>query len=145
MIRAATLAEMRAIFGILEYAASANACGVVFCDVRSVKAFVGYDCWTPNSVQMHIWVAEGVSLPRKFVREAFRYPFEQCGRGLVIGLTPGYNSAALEFNRRIGFREAYRVPDGWSLGTDVVIQEMRRDECRWISQRFHEQVSPETA
>jgi hypothetical protein len=99
----------------------------------SIGAMVGYDNWTPNLVQMHIWIKNPeVYLSREFVQEAFRYPFIQGDRALVIGVTPGDNVRALEFNRKIGFIETYRVKDGWSPGTDMVIQEMRREACRWI-------------
>lgn len=106
--------------------------GVKLVDGDLIEAMTGYDLWSPNSVQMHIWVKAGHSLTRNFIRECFRYPFVQCGKGIVIGVTVGNNVAALELNRRIGFVVKYRVKDGWELGTDLVIQELRREECRWL-------------
>ncbi len=108
-----------------------------------IEAAVGYDHWTPNSVQMHIWIPHPESVSRTFFREGFRYPFEMCGRGLVVGLTPSNNSAALHFNRRIGFKEVYRMKDAWDIGTDVVVQEMRKEDCRWL-RRSHELVKQAT-
>jgi hypothetical protein len=100
-----------------------------------IHAMTGYDFWTPNAVQMHIWIKHPEAyLSKEFIQECFGYPFGS-GRNLVIGVTPGDNERALEFNRKIGFKEAHRIKDGWSLGTDMVIQEMRRDECRWLSRR----------
>lgn len=101
-------------------------------DGDDVIAAVGYDHWTPNSVQMHIWIPHPERVTRSFIQEGFRYPFLMCGRGLVVGLTPSNNSAALHFNRRVGFKEVYRMKDAWDLGTDVVVQEMRREDCRWL-------------
>lgn len=101
-----------------------------------LQAMVGYDFWTHNAVQMHIWIKHPEAyLNREFIQEAFSYPFNN-GRNLVIGVTPGDNTRALEFNRKIGFIETHRVKDGWSLGTDMVIQEMRLDQCRWLSRRI---------
>lgn len=98
-----------------------------------IWAIVGYDHWTPNAVQMHSWINPNIKrLNKGFIRECLRYPFEIGKRGLVIGVTPGDNAPALEFNRRIGFKEVYRIKDGWALGTDMVIQELRREACRWI-------------
>jgi hypothetical protein len=105
-------------------------------DYTEIVAAVGYDMWTPNSVQMHIWIPRPKEMTRMFLREGFRYPFEN-GKGLVIGLTPGNNAAALSFNKRVGFKEVYRMRDAWSPGVDVVVQEMRREECRWL-RRKHE-------
>jgi len=106
-------------------------------EADEIQAMAGYDFWTPNAVQMHIWIKHPEAyLSKEFIQEGFGYPFNS-GRNLVIGVTPGDNTRALEFNRKIGFRETYRVKDGWSAGTDMVIQEMRRDECRWIPRRNH--------
>lgn len=112
---------------------------------NSPLAIVGYDNWTHNAVHMHVW--SGSTRPwfdRYFLQEIFRYPFEICKKGLVIGYTQGDNAPVLEFSRRVGFRETYRVRDGWSLGTDLVIQEMRREECRWIKRFYGHPETPST-
>jgi hypothetical protein len=106
-----------------------------------IYGFVGYDHWTENAVEMHIWLQGKHALTRKLLREAFTFPFVTCNKGVVIGVTPGNNASALEFNRSVGFKETYRIRDGWSLGTDMVIQEMRRDECRWL-RRDHDTEQP---
>lgn len=106
-----------------------------------IVAAVGYDQWTPNSVQLHVWIPRPKEISRKFIQEGFRYPFDY--KGLVIGLTPGNNAAALSFNRRVGFKEVYRMKDAWDVGVDVVVQEMRREDCRWL-RRKHELVQQET-
>jgi hypothetical protein len=103
-------------------------------DYMEIVAAVGYDSWTPNSVQMHIWIPRPAEMTRLFIQEGFRYPFDS-GKGLVIGLTPGNNAAALNFNKRVGFREVYRMKDAWEVGVDVVVQEMRKDECRWLRRK----------
>jgi RimJ/RimL family protein N-acetyltransferase len=99
-------------------------------------AIIGYDCWTLNAVQMHTWIPQPKKFTsRFFIHECFRYPFEIGNLGLVVGVTPADNESALELNRRIGFRETYRMKDGWAVGVDMVIQEMRREECRWLHRR----------
>lgn len=97
-----------------------------------ICGMVGYDDWTPNSVQMHM-ALKYPAAARHLVRPAFKYPFEQAGRAVVIGVTPGDNEAALKLNRHLGFRQICRVKDGWKPGIDMVIQEMRRDECRFLN------------
>lgn len=100
-----------------------------------IVAAVGYDNWTPNSVQMHIWIPHPDKVSKKFFLEGFRYPFEMCRRGLVVGLTPSNNAAALHFNKRVGFKEVYRMKDAWEVGVDVVVQEMRKEDCRWLRRK----------
>lgn len=113
-------------------------------DWLEIAAAVGYDNWTVNSVQMHVWVPRPKELSRKFVQEAFRYPMEFAGKGLVVGLTPSNNAAALHFNRKIGFKEVYRMRDAWDVGVDIVIQEMRKENCRWLRRsKIHELVLEE--
>lgn len=92
-------------------------------------AVVGYDRWTQNAVEMHIWIHR---ITPGFVRAAFEYPFIQAGKGLVLGVTPGNNTAALAMNLRLGFRPVYTIKDGNSIGEDLILQEMRKKDCRWI-------------
>lgn len=98
----------------------------------NIQVMVGLDFWTPNSVQIHIYIANPKHLTRKFIREVFNYIFVTCQRGLVVGITPSDNAAALELNRRIGFKQTYRVVDGWISGVDMVLQEMRVNDCKWL-------------
>ncbi len=141
MISQATKAQLIDFCEAISYTPSIRFKAIVLMEEGKILAAAGYDHWTPNAVQMHIWIPERLS--KLFVREAFRYPFEIGNKGLVIGVTPGDNTRALELNRHVGFREVYRIVDGWTLGTDMVIQEMRRDECRWLSRRDHAKFTSE--
>jgi RimJ/RimL family protein N-acetyltransferase len=96
-------------------------------------AVVGYDRWTENAVEMHIWIHR---MTPAFVRAAFEYPFVQAGKGLVLGVTPGNNTAALALNERLGFKVVHVVKDGNAVGEDLVIQEMRKRDCKWV-RRFN--------
>lgn len=97
---------------------------------NEIVAMVGFDDWTPNSVQMHVWSSRGLS--RDFISECFRYAFSYVG--IAFTTVRCNNTASLELTRRLGFRQILIVKDGYALGTDLAIQEMRREECRWIRQ-----------
>ena len=99
-----------------------------------IMGMIGYDGWTLNAVQMHICL-EDPNCFFRLVRPAFSYPFEEVRLGMVLGITPSDNRHSLEFNKRMGFRETYRIKDGWSPGVDMVVQEMLKDECRWLKRR----------
>jgi hypothetical protein len=137
MIEATNADDLAEFMSATSYVPTQNFKGIKLTTVDGeLRAMVGYDFWTHNAVQMHIWIKHPEAyLDREFIQEAFSYPFNN-GRNLVIGVTPGDNKRALEFNRKIGFVETYRVKDGWSLGTDMVIQEMRLDQCRWLPRRI---------
>lgn len=98
----------------------------------TIHGMVGFDGWTPNAVHMHVALASPLRC-RALIRAAFEYPFVQALRGVVLGFTPGNNHAALGLARRLGFREAHRIRDGWDFGHDIVVFEMHKSECRWLS------------
>jgi hypothetical protein len=130
LIRRSTRDEMERMCRELPYNPTSGLRGITYGDGLAV---VAYDNWTENAVFIHCWSrATRPWFDRRFLTEIFRYPFEICNKGLVIASTQGDNTPVLELSRKLGFRITYRVPDGWSLGTDLVIQEMRRDECRWL-------------
>lgn len=137
MILQATTQDIVTFAGLVRYSPSANFKGIKLIRNGLIRAMVGYDHWTPNSVQMHICIVDKKAITKDFIKEGFKYPFITGGRGVVIGCTPADNEEALEFNRRLGFRETYRVKDGWEEGVDVVIQEMRREECKWVASLFN--------
>lgn len=113
-----------------------------FKGVKQVEAdghrsiMVGFDDWTGNSAQMHVWIESPKALNRTVIIECMHYLFITCNRGIAIGVTPCNNIAALEFNRRIGFKRLLTIKDGDALGTDIAIQELRREDCRWLKMRI---------
>ena len=99
----------------------------------TLLAVIGFDHWTPSSAQIHSWISNPMALREHILtREVFKYIFVQSNRSVVFGVTPAHLSRALSLNKRIGLKEIYRVKDGWDLGVDMVIQEMRKETCGWI-------------
>ena len=96
-----------------------------------IVGMVGYDGWTHTACSMHVAI-ETPAAVRALLRPAFDYAFNHKQRKVVLGITPGDNAAALRFNRHLGFSQVHRVKDGWAEGIDLVVQEMRRDACRWL-------------
>jgi hypothetical protein len=101
--------------------------GIVVCGA-------GFDRWTPNACETHLWIRSPGDLTRKFITEVFKYLFVTCDLGLVIGVTPCNNIAALRFNKKLGWKHLAKIRDGYAPGTDMAIQVIRREECRWIHQ-----------
>lgn len=108
--------------------------GIKLVEDGKILAMVGYDFWTENAVQMHVWFGDSSAAlkGRVFLHEVFRYPFELCGRGLVIGVTPAHNAASLRFQRFLGFEEKYRIQNGWAIGDDLVLSELKKENCVWL-------------
>lgn len=102
-----------------------------------IRGLVAYDGWTPNSMQAHMAVDSPI-VWRSLLVPSFSYPFEECGKGLLLGIIAADNPRSLAMVVALGFRETYRVRDGWSAGVDTVLFEMRREECRWVAQQKRE-------
>jgi RimJ/RimL family protein N-acetyltransferase len=61
----------------------------------------------------------------------FDYPFNQLGVVKLVGLVPSSNQTALDFDKRLGFKEEVRVADVFP-NADLVVLSMRREDCRWL-------------
>lgn len=107
--------------------------GIKAVDIHGkIWGMVVYDCFTRNGAQVHValdspWAA------RCLLRMAFTYPFVECGFQVLMGLVPALHRKSLVLAKALGFRETHRVCDGWAPGVDLVLLEMRRDECRYLS------------
>lgn len=104
-------------------------------DDGRIVGMVAYDNWTHNSVECHM-AADSPIAWRKLLWPAFSYPFEQEGMGIILGIMPASNERSQGLVRRFGFNEAYRVKDGWAVGDDLVVFEMRKENCRWLTSRL---------
>ena len=109
-------------------------------DVRAIEAIdregvtrgmVAYDHWAHNSVQMHVALDSPIAA-RSLLSAAFSYPFIMLGLGVVVGIVPASNQRSLHHALHLGFEEKHRIKDGWEVGTDLVVMEMRKENCRWI-------------
>lgn len=96
----------------------------------AIRGMGGFMYWTPNSVQTTIYVDSPAAL-RALVRPFFSYPFEDCGRGVLLALVPSH-SPVLLIAMRAGFAAVHRIADGFQVGDDMLLLEMRRENCRWL-------------
>lgn len=108
-------------------------------DKGIVRGAVGFDAWLGNAAQMHIALDSPIAL-RALLGPAFRYLFVDCGKDVALGFLPSHNVRALKFDQHIGFREVYRLKDGAAPGDDMVLLELRREECRWLKEVQHGRV-----
>lgn len=114
-------------------ALSSGTKGIVALDDASVLvAACTFDSWAFNSCQIHIYIANPFVLKYEFAKEVFEYAFNTCGKGVVIGVTPADNAKALKFIKNIGLVELFRIPDGYKVGVDFVVTQLRKEDCRWI-------------
>lgn len=103
------------------------------------NAFVGHTCCA------HIVIQKPQHYTRSVIRETFVYPFEQCGIRTIIGLVDSTNHAALNLDRRLGFKDKLVIPGG-GLDGDLVILTLDKADCRWLKRERHgQEVCSESA
>jgi hypothetical protein len=99
-----------------------------------IAVAVGYNSFVGKTCCMHTVVQHPELLNRRMVIAAFRYPFTVCNCEAVLALVDSNNEAALSFDRRLGFKDIARIPNGGAEG-DLIVLQMLRGECRWL--RLH--------
>ena len=110
-----------------------NTRGIVAVDEKEeVCAICTLDSWSPNSVQMHLWIGNPMVMRRGFAEEVFGFIFGDAGRNKALCVMPGNNEKVINFNRKMGFTELFRIEDGYDIGTDLVISELKKENCRYI-------------
>ena len=102
---------------------------------KRIVAAIVLDSWTANSCTAHIAIEDPLVLRHGFLELGCDFIFNHANRGVVIGLVPANNHKALKFDKHIGFKEVYRIKDGYAVDVDYVILEMRRESCRWLTPR----------
>lgn len=106
-----------------------NARAIEVVDGAITRGMVAFDAWTPQSAQAHMAV-EAPILWRHLLPAAARYLYETEGRQLAIGLIPASNGRSVRTALSLGFSLQHRVRDGWSAGVDLLVLEMRKQDCR---------------
>lgn len=126
----------------LDAAPIAKECGIFFnpvCDYVIVRTEGGkllggviYQGFTGASIRMHVAGFAPRWIDRDMLWMAFHYPFDQLGVRKVLGFIHSTNLKALDFNRKLGFKEEARIA-GVFRDADLVIMTMRREDCRWLT------------
>lgn len=98
----------------------------------AIKGVVAFDGWTPALAHAHMAV-EYPAVWRQLLPEAMHYVFNEANRELFLGWILASNQRALKFVKSVGFRELLLIRDGWAKGDDVVLLELRKADCRFLT------------
>jgi len=109
-------------------------CRVISRTTRSGMLLGGviYDGFNGASCRMHVASFHKSWLSRDMLWVCFHYPFVQCNLLKVLAFIPSRNQKVLDFNAKLGFIQEFRIKDA-SVGGDLVITSMRREDCRWLN------------
>lgn len=101
-------------------------------DEDNILAAAAFERWTNSAATAHIWIGDARALMGgKFLRAVCEYVFGYAGKKVLMGETPASNPASIKLQHSIGFKEIARIPDGWDMGVDMVVSQMRADACPW--------------
>lgn len=138
MIRAGMIEDWEAACRIMPMTQKEDARGVASVDPETGELWGLVVCedWTVTSVCVHIVLAKPIRAIRdKLFENVADFVYNQAGRVKMIGMVPGDNDAALSMNGKIGFRELFRIEEGYDWGIDYVIMECLREDCRYWTPR----------
>jgi L-amino acid N-acyltransferase YncA len=106
-------------------------------DGRIVAAGV-FDGWTYNAVFMHMMTTNMREVMRsKFLNEVFDYIFTTVGKKKALGLIANNHKPSIRLAKRFGFAEKTRIEDGFDEGNDLVILELKRENCPYWTGAEH--------
>jgi hypothetical protein len=80
---------------------------------------------------VHI-AADDKRIPRSFVRAGFEYAFKQLGLIRVFAWMDPAKPHPLDIDYRLGFKDAFCVPGGTLEGNDLILIELKREDCKWL-------------
>jgi RimJ/RimL family protein N-acetyltransferase len=90
---------------------------------------VGYEGFNGRSCRMHM-AGERGWMNRETIQKAFRYPFVILDLPMVFGIVPSGNTAALEIDRKFGFKQLLYIPGAHADGGLHFLQLTREDWLR---------------
>lgn len=116
---------------------TAGARGIKAVDERGLtRGMVVYDGWTENAVTAHMAVDTPIAW-RALIKGVFEYPFVECGRQVLLGLIPSHNKRSWRMATSLGMEIRHVVRDGWAKGDDLLVMELRREDCRFLKENHH--------
>ena len=102
---------------------------------EKIEWVIGYTAFIGKTCQMHMVNLKGGYTPKQLLKASFDYPFNQLGIEKAFGIVNSNNVKAMEYDQKLGFKEAVRFAGMHDDGGDLVVFEMDKADCRWIRER----------
>lgn len=101
---------------------------------NEIEWCIGYTSFLGKTCQIHVVNFNKKYTPRKLLWAAFDYPFNQAGVETLIGIVNSKNDLAMKYDQNLGFKEVYRFEGMHDDGGDIVVFEMKKQDCRFIKE-----------
>lgn len=92
---------------------------------------------SPHVVSVTVAVTDPKVFSRRTLGRWFWYPFQFLNCSQIITTYAASNKQARAFNRQIGMVSVARIPGAAYDGSDLIVNQMLRDECPWEWRRDH--------
>jgi hypothetical protein len=102
-------------------------------------AVAGYNCFAGRTCHTHIAILPGASVSKEFLKAGFEYPFEQCDLLRLYAWMDEADVQPLNLDLKLGFEIVHRVPNGAVSGADLLLIELKRENCRFLKGQNNEQ------
>lgn len=102
---------------------------------NDIEWVIGYNAFIGKTCQMHVVNLKESYCPKGVLFGAFDYPFNFLALEKVFGIVNSLNTRAMEYDKKVGFKEVVRFPGMHGDGGDLVVFEMNKADCRWIKER----------
>lgn len=101
---------------------------------NEIEWCIGYTSFLGKTCQIHVVSFGKKYTPRKLLWAVFDYPFNQAGVETLIGIVNSKNDLAMKYDQNLGFKEVHRFYGMHDDGGDIVIFEMKKQDCRFIKE-----------
>ena len=112
--------------------------GIGFERNGELAAGVCYENWNGRSIMCHI-VLEGRMTP-EYLAAIFHYPFVYLGVEKIIAPIVESNKESIRLCMKMGFKQTAVLKDAHPDG-DINIYEMKREECRYLGERYGQRLA----
>jgi len=102
---------------------------------NKIEWVIGYTAFIGKTCQMHMVNLKGGYTPKGLLFGAFDFAFNHCGLEKVFGIVNSNNVKAMEYDQKLGFKEAVRFDGVHDDDGDLVVFQMGKADCRWIKER----------
>ena len=110
-------------------------------DTDTPQAAILFHRWTNSTCTVAVVIDNPIALRHNLLETAFRLAFIEGARIKVIIEISSKNEKSLVCSKNVGFEEIFRIEDGYDVGDDLVILEMKKENCRFINKEEFKEVA----
>lgn len=101
-------------------------------ETKTVRWCMAFDTFIGRSCRGSIVNLSFTHMPVDYLRAIFHHAFVSRRCEIMLITVYGSNERSIKFSKKIGFVEAFRLPEGAPDGSDYIIMTHKKADCRFI-------------